>query len=73
MLILDTDHLTVLERGDASTAALAKRLVDSGEDVATTAVSVEEALRGWFGKIAGTRLAANQVRYYGKFQASVEY
>lgn len=72
MLILDTDHLTILAHQGAEGRALAKRLVDSGLPSGPTAVSAEEVLRGWLGKISGTRLAANQVRYYGKLQASVE-
>jgi tRNA(fMet)-specific endonuclease VapC len=47
-------------------------LAASGGPVAPTAFSVEEVLRGWLSKIASTRQAAKQVRYYDLFQADVQ-
>ena len=51
MLVLDTDHLSDLDRGGASAVALLQRLASSGDDVATTIVSGEEQLRGWLAQI----------------------
>ena len=53
MIILDTDHLSALEyRAAPSAFALQARLESlSPEDVATTAISVEEQMRGWLGLI----------------------
>ena len=72
MLILDTDHLTVLAKDDPKASALRVRMARSGTDAGTTAVSVEEVLRGWLAKIAAQKTAIQQVRYYAKFQSSVE-
>jgi hypothetical protein len=52
MIILDTDHLAVLEFPQSS---LSVRLTDAmercGEDFLTTAISLEEQMRGWLAAI----------------------
>ncbi len=47
MIILDTDHLTVLKYArDARFSRLAQRMADSADqDFATTAITLEEQLR----------------------------
>ena len=53
MIILDTDHLSALEyRAAPSAFALQARLESlSPDEIATTAISVEEQMRGWLGLI----------------------
>lgn len=53
MIILDTDHLSALQsRAGPSAFALQARLEGlSPEEVATTAITVEEQLRGWMAMI----------------------
>ncbi len=46
MLALDTDHISVLGDPTAAGFALLSRLDESGEDVATTVITVEENLQG---------------------------
>ena len=72
MLILDTDHLSALARDDRDTSALHRRLRDAQQVVGTTVVSVEEVMRGWLAKIAAQKVVSGQVRYYAKYQSSVE-
>jgi tRNA(fMet)-specific endonuclease VapC len=72
VLILDTDHLSILAKDDPTASALRGRLARTSEDVGTTAVSVEEILRGWLAKIAAQKVVSRQVRWYAKFQMSVE-
>ncbi len=72
MLILDTNHLTVLENGGAAASAILLRLDRSGKRVATTIICVDEKLRGWLASIGKARRDADQVRAYTKFQRSVE-
>ena len=43
MLILDTDHLTALQRGDAT---LRKSLAENDERAVTTIVSIGEQMKG---------------------------
>ncbi len=55
MLILDSDHLTMLERRNPEAESLARKLADSGQPVATTIVCVEEQLRGWLVRVSVAR------------------
>jgi hypothetical protein len=49
MIILDTDHISALQYRDASKAfALQARLETlSPDEIATTAITIEEQTRGW--------------------------
>jgi hypothetical protein len=51
VLTLDTDHLSEFDRGSTAGERLARRLGESGEEVGTTIVSVEEQFRGWLAEI----------------------
>ncbi len=66
MIILDSDHLTVLRYLDTQRAAkLVERLDRSAEmTIATTIVNVEESMRGWMASIAKERIPARQVFAY---------
>jgi tRNA(fMet)-specific endonuclease VapC len=65
MYLLDTDHLSVLERGGVEAERLRGRLnaVPSAE-VAATIVSYEEQTRGWLSYLAKARSPADQVTAY---------
>jgi tRNA(fMet)-specific endonuclease VapC len=66
MILLDTDHLSVVANRRASGyAPLMARLQASAEmPLATTIVSVEEQCRGWLAKINRTRSIHNQIPAY---------
>jgi tRNA(fMet)-specific endonuclease VapC len=67
MILLDTDHLTVLQTPDADRRPrLVSRLALASEPVGTTIVNVEEQMRGWLASIAKERQAARQVRSYAR-------
>ena len=53
MIILDTDHLSVLKYArSARFTKLAQRMADSpDQDFVTTAITLEEQLRGWLAEI----------------------
>jgi tRNA(fMet)-specific endonuclease VapC len=51
MLILDTDHLSEMERGSPAGIALDLKLYRSGELAVSTIISAEEQLRGWLAQI----------------------
>lgn len=65
MILLDTDHLSVL-RGDpnARRDRLVARLTTSNEDLGTTVISLEEQMRGWLAAVAKERHARRQVTPY---------
>ena len=73
MLILDTDHMSLLEWGSESAARLRERLSARDEsEVATTIVNYEEQIRGWMAYIAGARSLAEQVEAYRRLRNHLE-
>jgi tRNA(fMet)-specific endonuclease VapC len=66
MVVLDTDHLSMLERGDQpGGGALRARLAPlPPAEVVTTIISYEEHMRGWMAYLARTRAVAHQVEAY---------
>ncbi|HZT61114.1 MAG TPA: type II toxin-antitoxin system VapC family toxin [Pyrinomonadaceae bacterium] len=56
MYLLDTDHLTVLERGGEESRRLLSRLENTEPDeTAVTIITYEEQTRGWFAYLAKAR------------------
>ena len=69
MYLLDTDHLSVLERGGEEAQRLQKRLAAVATDtVAVTIVSYEEQTRGWFSYMAKARSLPEQIIVYQYLQ-----
>jgi tRNA(fMet)-specific endonuclease VapC len=68
VLILDTDHLTEIQRGLAAGGRLVERLSASGEETAITIVSAEEQLRGWLAQIARTRDPVREIPAYQRLR-----
>ncbi len=67
--LLDTDHLSVLERGGANSERLQRRLQTvSPDEIAATVISYEEQTRGWLSYIARARSPEEQVTAYGYLQ-----
>lgn len=65
MIVLDTDHLTVLQSGKGEAARrLFERLQSGADPVATTIISAEELLRGWLAAIHRERSVAKQITPY---------
>jgi tRNA(fMet)-specific endonuclease VapC len=67
MILLDTDHITIYRLGEHPRAlALKERLRSAQERVGTTAVTLEEQMRGWLEEIGRKRDVRQQVSDYGK-------
>lgn len=69
MIVLDTDHISVLQHCDAPAAmALRERfqLLPGGETVVTTAITVEEQTRSWLGLIRRYIEVHRQIPYYDR-------
>ncbi len=66
MIVLDTDHLTILAFPESEQyARLTARTAESSDpDFATTIVNAEEQLRGWLGKIHRLRTVHQQIPAY---------
>ena len=70
MVVLDTDHVSLLERSQQGPGArlLARTKSLPKEDVATTIVSYEEQLRGWLKYLAKAKTVKDQVDAYGRMR-----
>lgn len=65
MYILDTDHLSVLDRGGLQAQPLLMRLANINPDqVAVTIISYEEQMRGWLSYVAKAQNVETQVLAY---------
>jgi hypothetical protein len=69
MLILDTDHLTIIQRqSEPAYSRLATRLREfSSSEICTTIVNFEEQMRGWLaviGRSRGNIILPEHVRGY---------
>ncbi len=73
MLILDTDHLSALDRTSAAGAVLERRLDASAEDVAATIISAEEQLRGRLAQINKCRDPDKLIVHYRRLRQRIEY
>ena len=52
MIVLDTDHINVLQaQGSGAAALVGNMAISSDQDFATTAITVEEQMRGWLALI----------------------
>ena len=68
MVVLDTDHMSVLERNTqpGSTTLRAHLAHLPPDEVVTTIISYEEQMRGWMAYLAQSRSVAQQVVAYGR-------
>jgi tRNA(fMet)-specific endonuclease VapC len=65
MILIDTDHLTVLtDQRAASNALLVRRLEAAGDAPAIPIVAVEEQCKGWLAKLGRTRDIRQQITPY---------
>jgi tRNA(fMet)-specific endonuclease VapC len=69
MVLLDTDHMSLLERGGEECRRIQARIRIAHRDtVATTVISYEEQMRGWLGRIAQARTPERQIPTYRELQ-----
>ncbi len=73
MLILDSDHMSLLEWGAEESGLLRERLADvPPKDVVTTIISYEEQMRGWMTYVARARSAAQQLEAYRRLRRHLD-
>ena len=73
MLVLDTDHLSELDRNSIAGKRLVERVRRSVDDVATTIVTAQEQLRGWIAQVNRFRNPHQQVMPYARLQGRIEF
>lgn len=69
MILLDTDHITVLRYVDDPRSLRLKnrlRIAIETDDVATTIITVEEQMRGWLTRLHAERNIRQQIFWYEK-------
>ena len=64
MYLLDTDYMSLMQRGTVEGQALFRRLMSSNISPATTIVTYEEQMRGWLDLLARSTKFEAQVRAY---------
>lgn len=74
MLVLDTDHISVLLwEGTAIADRLVHRLAYAEQDVAVTLISYEEQCRGWLGALNQSRSMADQIDKYRRLERHLAF
>ena len=67
MVVLDTDPMSLLQRGGAEGQRIRRRLrTVPPDDVAITVISYEEQTRGWFARLARASTPERQIFDYGE-------
>ena len=73
MRILDTDHMTLLERGGIGAFALDLRLAQIPiREIATTIISYEEQMRGWLSFVSQAKTVPLLIEAYAALQGHIE-
>jgi tRNA(fMet)-specific endonuclease VapC len=73
LLVLDTDHVSIMGFASQTGATLLDRIRASGRDVATTIITVEEQLRGWLSEIHRLTDPHRQIVAYERLQRRVDF
>jgi tRNA(fMet)-specific endonuclease VapC len=64
MYLLDTDYISLIQRGSSDGRVIFQRLISTHSPLATTVITYEEQMRGWLDLIARATQFAPQVRGY---------
>jgi len=73
LLVLDTDHVSALGSPSEVGLELLDRISASGQDAATTIITVEEQLRGWLAEIHRLTDPHRQIVAYGRLQRRIDF
>ena len=73
MYLLDTDLLSLLERGNADSLRLQMRLEQvPAQELGTTIVNYEEQMRGWLARAAQANTPEQVLTAYARLQGHIE-
>lgn len=73
MFVLDTNHTVELAYDSAPGRRLRNRIREARAEVVTSAITLEEELRGWLARINRERTLAAQIPIYAKLIERVEF
>ena len=74
MVILDTDHVSLVQFPESTVAArILARLFSTGiEQITTTIITYEEPSRGWLGEISGAKNLAKEIVAYRRLNRNLD-
>ena len=74
MYVLDTDHISLLDRGGVYGQNIRTRLARvPPDDISITVISYEEQIRGWTGAIARARTVDRQIPFYRELERLLRF
>jgi tRNA(fMet)-specific endonuclease VapC len=68
MYLLDTDHLSLIQRGGIQGQSILLRLTETTIPFATTVITYEEQTRGWLDRLSRAKTIHEQVNAYQRLQ-----
>jgi tRNA(fMet)-specific endonuclease VapC len=69
MYLLDTDHMSLLERGGPEGSRIRNRIrAVAPDEIATAIVTYEEQIRGWMARLARDTHPERQIEDYGELK-----
>ena len=69
MFLLDTDHMSLIERGGAECRRIQARLRSVPlDDIGTTIISYEEQLRGWLERVNQAQTPTRRISIYAQLK-----
>jgi len=73
MIVLDTDHISVLQHPSPAADELRSRILEVHDEVVTTVVTYEEQMRSWLSRIGRTPDVRNHVPFYQRLVEMAEF
>ncbi len=74
MIVLDTDHISVLQHESPDAEKLRHRILQvTDDDVVTTVVTYEEQMRSWLGRIGQSRNVRDEVSFYERLVQMADF
>ena len=75
MVVLDTDHISLLERGNSRDAERLRSRPSAvpPDEAATTIITYEEQTRGWFAYMARSRTLTQQTQAYQRLLRHLDH
>lgn len=73
MVVLDTNHITVLGYATPGSTALLQRLDASNEEAVTTIITLEEQMRGWLAAINKIKDVHKQICAYDRLRIRTDF
>jgi tRNA(fMet)-specific endonuclease VapC len=75
MIVLDSDHLSILQQPESPQFTRLIQTLENSEDqeITTTVVSLEEQMRGWLAAINRKQDVHDQTRYYARLAGLIEF